>query len=357
MTESSAPIVSRPELPIRQSITIKQVAERAGVSLMTVSRVVNDKGLVKPATREKVQKAIEELNYRPNISARRLAGGKALFIGLVYHNPSPGYLTKILLGSLSACRRNGHHLLLEDLGERTPDSDPKAHARSLKAAGLDGVIITPPMSNNMPLIEAIEAAGLPIVRVAPEDIHTDKPRIAMDDVLAARQMLQHLVDQGHRRIGFVKGPHDHPSSRHRFEGFTAGMKENGIPLEECLIKTGDFTYRSGLDAGRVLLSHAEPPTAIFASNDDMAAGIVAAAHMMGLTVPDDVSVAGFDDTELATNIWPELTTVKQPIVEMSRKAVELLIAVIRNDPITINNYRGLMDFELMSRDSVRKLDT
>jgi len=337
----------------RHSVTIKEVAERAGVSLMTVSRVVNDKGLVKDATREKVQKAIEDLNYRPNISARRLAGGKALFIGLVYHNPSPGYLTKILLGSLSACRRDGHHLLLEDLGERTPDSDPKEAARSLKAAGLDGVIITPPMSNHMPLVEAIEAAGIPIVRVSPDNIHTQKPRIAMDDVLAAQKMLQHLVDQGHNRIGFVKGPDDHPSSHHRFEGFKTGMDANSIVLDNSLIHAGDFTYRSGLDAGRMLLSLSNPPSAIFASNDDMAAGIVASAHMLGLRVPEDISVAGFDDTELATNIWPELTTIQQPIVEMSRKAVELLVAVIRNDVDAIESHRGLMDFKLMSRDSVQ----
>lgn len=337
----------------RHSATIKDVAERAGVSLMTVSRVVNDKGMVKQATREKVQKAIEDLNYRPNISARRLAGGKALFIGLVYHNPSPGYLTKILLGSLSACRRNGHHLLLEDLGERTADSEPKEMARLLKAAGLDGVIITPPMSNDLPLIEAIEAAGLPLVRVAPDDIHTKKPRIAMDDVLAARQMLLHLVGQRHRRIGFVKGPSDHPSSHHRFDGFAAGMDASGLGLDDTLIQEGDFTYRSGLDAGRALLAIDPPPTAIFASNDDMAAGIVAAAHMLGLKVPDDISVAGFDDTELATNIWPELTTIKQPIVEMSRRAVELLIGVIHKDQDVIDAHRGLMDFELMVRDSVQ----
>lgn len=337
----------------RHSVTIKEVAEHAGVSLMTVSRVINDKGLVKEATRDKVQKAIDDLNYRPNISARRLAGGQALFIGLVYHNPSPGYLTKVLLGSLSACRRNGHHLLLEDLGEKMPDSEPKDMARSLKAAGLDGVIIAPPMSNHIPLIDAIEATGLPVVRVAPGNIHTQKPRIAMDDVQAAQQMLQHLVDLGHKRIGFVKGSHDHPSADHRFEGFAAGMAENNLTLEEAFIQQGDFTYRSGLDAGRALLSLDQPPTAIFASNDDMAAGLVAAAHMSGLKVPDDVSVAGFDDTELATNIWPELTTIKQPIVEMSRRAVELLIAVIRNDIDTIDAHRGLMDFRLISRDSVQ----
>lgn len=337
----------------RQSVTIKQVAERAGVSLMTVSRVMNNTGLVKATTRQKVEAAIDELNYRPNISARRLAGGKSLFLGLIYHNPSPGYLTKILLGSLDACRRNGHHLVLEDLGHQTPYSHPEETARSLKRAGLDGVIITPPLSNHHLFVDAIEASGIPVVRIAPENIHTDKLRVAMDDVAAGQAMLQHLVSQGHRRIAFVKGNGDHPSAHHRFEGFAKGMAENNLDLPDELILQGDFTYRSGLDAGRKLLSLPEPPTAIFSSNDDMAAGIVASAQMLGLKVPDDVSVAGFDDTEIATNIWPELTTVKQPIAEMARRAVDLLTASIRRDTEAEGICRELLDFELVIRDSVQ----
>lgn len=338
---------------VRQSVTIKQVAERAGVSLMTVSRVINDKGLVKPATREKVQQAIEDLNYRPNISARRLAGGKALFVGLLYHNPSPGYLTKILLGSLDACRTLGHHLVLEDMGHQTPFTDPVKAARSLKSAGLDGVVITPPLSNHAPLVAAIEATGLIVVRVAPEDIHANKLSVAIDDVAAAHDMLQYLVSQGHRRIGFVRGPEDHPSAYHRYRGFMAGMTDSKIEVQPDLICQGDYTYRSGLDAGRKLLSLSRPPTAIFSSNDDMAAGIVAAAYMMGLNVPNDVSVAGFDDTEIATNIWPELTTVKQPIADMARRAVHLLTAALQDDQEAMETHRELLDFEVMIRESVQ----
>ena len=337
----------------RQSVTIKQVAERAGVSLMTVSRVMNNTDLVRPSTRQKVEQAIDELNYRPNINARRLAGGKALFLGLLYHNPSPGYLTKILLGSLDACRRKGHHLVLEDLGRQTSYNHPEETVRSLKRAGLDGVIITPPLSNHHLFVDAIEASGILVVRIAPENIHTDKLRVAMDDVAAAQAMLQYLIAQGHRRIAFVKGNGDHPSAHHRFKGFSMGMAENGLDLPAELIHQGDFTYRSGLDAGRKLLSLPEPPTAIFSSNDDMAAGIVASAQMLGLKVPDDVSVAGFDDTEIATNIWPELTTVKQPITEMARRAVDLLTASIRTDTETEDACRALLDFELVIRDSVQ----
>lgn len=340
---------------VRHNVTIKQVAERAGVSLMTVSRVVNNKGLVKPATREKVQKAINDLNYRPNISARRLAGGKALFIGLVYHNPSPGYLSNILKGSLEACREDGHNLVLEDFGDETPYSDPQKTARALKAAGLDGVIMTPPMSNHEMLVRAIEATGLAVVRVAPDNIHMPNPRIAMDDELAAKAMIKHLSDKGHKKIGFVRGPGDHPSSHHRLRGFKSGMMSEGLSVSDGFIVEGDFTYRSGLDAGRQLLALPEPPTAIFASNDDMAAGIVASAYMLGLKVPDDISIAGFDDTEIATNIWPELTTIQQPIADMSRQAVELLIAVIRNDHVAMLHHRPLMNFTLMDRDSVRDL--
>lgn len=340
----------------KQSVTIKEVAERAGVSLMTVSRVINNNGLVKPSTREKVEHAISDLNYRPNIIARRLAGGKSLFVGLVYHNPSPGYLTKILLGSLDACRGDGSHLVIEDLGNHTPYANPEDTARSLKAAGLDGVIITPPLSNHDPLIEALEGSGLPVVRIAPGDIYQDSLLVAMDDTLAAKKMLQHLVDLGHRDIGFVRGPDDHPSSRHRHEGFRKGMEAEGINVNEAFQIGGDFTYRSGFDAGRMLLSLDARPTAIFASNDDMAAGVVAAAYMLGLRVPDDISVVGFDDTEIAKNTWPELTTVRQPIAEMARRSVRMLTAYMRGDKAGLKTSRELLDFEIVLRDSAKRLD-
>jgi len=338
----------------RHHVTIKEVAGHAGVSQMTVSRVINKRGLVRDSTRRKVENAVRELNYRPNLSARRLAGGKSLFVGLLYHNPSPGYLTRILVGGLNACRDRGHHLVIEDLGRRAPYREPVKTAEYLGLAGLDGVIITPPLSNHRPFVEAIEALGITVILIAPENIHSQKLTVAMDDALAVEDMLNYIIGMGHSRIAIVKGPPDHPSSHHRFGGFMKKMENSGIPINPVYICEGDFTYRSGVDAGHQLLNRNNPPTAIFACNDDMAAGAVAAANMRGLYVPDDLSVAGFDDTEIATNIWPELTTIKQPIAEMSSRAVDLLTAYVQDDAEAMSTFSELLQYELVIRESVSK---
>ena len=318
---------------------------------MTVSRVVNKQGLVKETTRLKVQKAIDELNYRPNLNARRLASGKALFIGLVYHNPSPGYLTKILVGGLSACRENGHHLVLEDLGQHMPFEEPKKTAEALARTGLDGVIVTPPLSDVSEFVGTLDQLGLPVIRIAARDIKTDKLHVSMDDEAAVTEIVNHIISYGHKDIAFIRGPENHPSTHHRFAGYKCAMKDNGLDVVADYIKGGDFTYKSGLDAALALLNSSKPPTAIYASNDDMAAGAVTAAYMRGLTVPKDLSVAGFDDTEIATNIWPQLTTIRQPISDMSARAVKLLAAQIHGEE-DMKSLKAILDFELIERDSI-----
>ncbi len=335
----------------KQNVTIKQVALRAGVSQMTVSRVVNKQGLVKEATRAKVQAAIDELNYRPNLSARRLAGGKSLYLGLVYHNPSPGYLTKILVGGLSACRENGHHLVLENLGLRAPFSEPVKTAEYLAGTGLDGVIVTPPLSDIEKFVDTLEHLGTPVIRIAARNIETDKLHVSMDDKAAVTKIVSHIISKGHKDIAFIKGPETHPSTYHRYDGFIQAMKANGFKVNPDYIVGGDFTYKSGLDAAKLLLESPKPPTAIYACNDDMAAGAVTAAYMKGLTVPNDLSVAGFDDTEIATNIWPALTTIRQPISEMSACAVNLLAANILGET-EADTQSAILDFELIERDSI-----
>ena len=335
----------------KQHVTIKQVASLAGVSQMTVSRVVNGQGLVKESTRLKVQKAIDELNYRPNLNARRLASGKALFIGLVYHNPSPGYLTKILVGGLSACRENGHHLVLEDLGQHMPFEEPKKTAEALARTGLDGVIVTPPLSDVTEFVDTLDQLKLPVIRIAVRDIETDKLHVSMDDEAAVTEIVNHIISRGHKNIAFIRGPENHPSTHHRFAGYKGAMKENGLDIVTDYIVDGDFTYKSGLYAALALLNLPKPPTAIYASNDDMAAGAVTAAYMRGMTVPKDLSVAGFDDTEIATNIWPQLTTIRQPISDMSARAVKLLAAQIHGEE-DAKPLKAILDFELIERDSI-----
>jgi len=306
---------------------------------MTVSRVVNKQGLVKEATRLKVQKAIDELNYRPNLNARRLAGGKALYIGLVYHNPSAGYLSKILTGGLNACRQNGHHLVLENIGDQESFEDPKKTAESLARTGLDGVIVTPPLSDVREFVDTLDQLGIPVIRIAVRDIKTDKLHVSMDDEVAVTKMVSHIISHGHKSIAFIRGPESHPSTHHRFRGYQAAMQAHQLDFVEDYV---------------TLLNLPKPPTAIFASNDDMAAGAVTAAFMKGLTVPKDLSVAGFDDTDIATNIWPKLTTIRQPISEMSERAVNLLAAHIHGAD-DVQTLKTILDFELIERDSIGSL--
>ncbi len=336
----------------RGSVTMKDVAERAGVSLMTVSRVLNQTAAVSPDTRKRVEQAVKDLNYRPNLGARRLAGGRSMFVGLLYHNPSPGYLSKVLAGGLNACRRFGHHLVLEDFGQSAPYRDPKISVGSLNLVDLDGLIVTPPLSVHQPFMDVLKAERLPIVSIAPADIHEEGLHIAMDDAQAVEELVDYIAKSGHRRIAFIKGPDSHAASHHRLQGYRRGIKKNDLPISEALMRQGDFTYRSGLVTGQSLMDLDVRPTAIIASNDDMAAGVIGAAHMLGYSVPGDVSVAGFDDIELATTIWPELTTVRQPIAAMTSQAVALLTAYLHNDAKAIEQNRRLLSHEIIVRGSV-----
>lgn len=338
----------------KQPVTIKEVAEKAGVSQMTVSRVINNQGLVKEATRTRVEQTIVELNYRPNLMARRLAGGKSLFIGLVYRNPSHGYLSKLLVGALNACKDGGHHLVLEDLSSGDGDLDPQAVANHLLRSGLDGIVLTPPLSNNQPVIDALKEKDIAYVCLAPGDISSTELRVEIDDVEAASSMTQYLIDQGHTRIGFVKGPEDHAAGSTRYKGFTLAMKRNNLSIEPSLVAAGAFTYLSGMEAGKSILQASTSPTAIFASNDDMAAGVIAAVRTIGKKVPDDITVVGFDDTDLATTFWPQLTTVHQPVAEMAEKSVDLLASYIHNDDLGEIENRKLLDFSIVKRDSDAK---
>ena len=312
--------------PARANVTMRDVAERAGVSLMTVSRVINNATSVTAKTRDRVEQVVAELGYRPNLGARRLAGGRSMFVGLLYNNPSPGYLSKVLTGGLNACREHGHHLVLEDFAQSAPYSDPVPSVRALNLADLDGLVVTPPLSVHQPFMEALRTSGLPTVSIAPDETDRDGLWVAMDDELAVEDMVAFIAAQGHTRIGFVRGPDDHAASRLRWQGFVRGMAAHGLSIEEASIRLGDFTYPSGLLAGLSLLRADNPPTAVIASNDDMAAGVIGAAHQMGVSVPSQLSVAGFDDIELARTVWPELTTVRQPIAAMTARAVALLTA-------------------------------
>ena len=334
--------------PGRTRATMRDVADRAGVSLMTVSRVLNNSAAVKLETRERVEDAVKALGYRPNIGARRLAGGRSMFVGLLYHNPSPGYISKVIKGGLDACRQRGHHLVLEDFGHVTPFESPEESVAALNLSSLDGIIVTPPLSVHAPFMAALRERGLPVVAIAPDNIEADGLFVAIDDARAVEDMVDHLAAHGHSRIGFVRGPESHGASAHRWQGFQRGMAARGLSVNADWVVDGNFTYRSGIVAGRALLQAEPRPSAIVASNDDMAAGVISAAHQLQVSVPGEVSVVGFDDIELASAVWPELTTVRQPIADMARHAVDLLDGLISGAKPSPR----ILDYSLVSRDSV-----
>lgn len=334
----------------RGAPTISDVAARAGVSPMTVSRVINGASHVRPAARDAVNDAIAALNYAPNRAARNLAGGDQIRIGLLYSNPSAAYLSEFLVGSLDQASRSDVQLIVEKC--EAGDHEVEV-ARHLLASGIDGVLLPPPLCDSKAVLAVLAEKKVPAVVVATGRPPETASAVSIDDFEAARTMTRHIAGLGHRRIGFVIGNPNQTASARRLDGYRAAIAEEGLAFDEALIKQGLFTYRSGLEAAEALLDLADPPSAIFASNDDMAAAAVAVAHRRGLDVPRDVSVCGFDDTTLATAIWPELTTVHQPIADMSRAAVELLVTEIRERRAGkgVAPRRLLLDFTLIRRGS------
>jgi LacI family transcriptional regulator len=320
--------MNKPNRRSRGAVTIEDVARAASVSAMTVSRVVNGGKNVSVATRAAVLEAVASLNYSPNSAARSLAAGNSSDIGLLYANPSTAYLSQFLIGALGAARRAGAHLVLESC-ESDDAQDQAEVARRLAQSDVDGFILPPPLSESQPILAELTLVDMPLVTVAMGSPHDEVLNVKIDDYAAASEMTEYLIRLGHRRIGLIKGHPNHVASHDRARGFIDTLKANGLVVADGPIEQGYFTYRSGLSAAERLLALSNPPTAIFASNDDMAAAAVSVAHRLGLTVPGDLSIVGFDDTALATTIWPELTTVRQPIAEMAEAAVEMLLGEIQ----------------------------
>jgi LacI family transcriptional regulator len=336
------------EAVLNSKVTIHEVARLSGVSIKTVSRVLNREPNVKNDTRARVQEAVAALNYRPNISARSLAGSKAYLIGVFFDNPSPAYVTDVQLGAIARCREEGYHLIVEPIDS---EGDVAAQVEPMLATlRMDGVILTPPVCDNLTVLDVLEAEGVPYVRLSPDQDLGRSAHVRMDDTRAAYEMTAHLIGLGHVDIGFIKGHPDHGASHLRYGGYAAAMAEHGHPVREDRVEQGYFSFRSGFEAAERLLAGDDRPTAIFASNDDMALGVMAVANRLRLNVPETLSVAGFDDTPGAKVVWPQLTTVRQPIQAMAAAAADLLLS-----RATAGEGEGppsrLLDFELVVRES------
>jgi LacI family transcriptional regulator len=333
------------------AVTIREVAKRAGVSPMTISRVVNNEKNVRAETRAAVMAAVRELNYKPNPAARSLAGAESARIGLLYSNPSASYLSEFLVGALDQSSRKSAQIVLEKCD--VASAAQVAAVRKLIDGGASGVLLPPPLGESEPVLGALKEAGLPVVAVACGRFNPKAICVRIDDFAAAQEMTNYLLGLGHKRIGFIRGHPNQTASAEREKGFVRALQEAGIALDAGLTVQGYYDYRSGLAAAEQLLALKSPPTAIFASNDDMAAAAVSMAHCKGLDVPRDLSVVGFDDTSIATTVWPELTTIHQPVALMAEHALELLMRAIRKlraggEPKPVDQ---LVAYSLMKRGS------
>lgn len=293
---------------------------------MTVSRVINGHTNVSHDIRLAVEAAIQQLNYTPNKAARSLAGAMQMRIALLYANPSASYLSELLLGCLDEAAKADVHLVVERF--IAGEDEEKVIAR-LMAGGIDGFLLPPPLCDQASLLERLESLQAPAVLIGPGRAEAPHGAVVIDDYRAAYDMTHHIIARGHQRIGFIIGHPSQSASQLRHDGFRDAMAEAGLPIDPELVRQGLFTYRSGFEAASALLDLPAAPTAIFASNDDMAAGCVAAAQRRHLEVPDDLTVCGFDDTSMATKIWPELTTIRQPIHDMACQALAMLTEDIR----------------------------
>ena len=312
----------------RNRVTIEDVAALAGTSLKTVSRVLNHEPNVKASTRERVMEAMATLDYHPSMSARSLAGGRSSVIGLTYGHPRPNYFVDVMNGAIDRCQEAGFHLFLYPTSLGDADLAGKI-ASVIRRTHLDGFVLTPPICDDDKLIERLDSIGVAFARITPgRNLDHPSPYVALDDRKAAEDMTEYLLSLGHRRIGFIIGDKRHPAAEARLEGYRAALAANGVAGDKALEVQGAFTFESGREQTRALLKLKEPPTAIFASNDEMAAGAIMAAHEEGLSLPRALSIAGFDDTYFAQTVWPPLTTVHQPIYDMAYAATGLLLEML-----------------------------
>src|SRR3546814_258649 len=306
---------------------IEDVAAAAGVSMKTVSRVLNNEPNVREETRERVLEAVARLQYRPNASARSLAGQRSYVIALVYDNPSRNYLMEIQAGVLDACHAHRYNMVLAPVG-----SGRESVASDIRGVfahhAPDGVVLIPPLTDDPVVLDYLRDNGVPFACVSP---HSTAHRIGvtMDEHAAVRDLMAHLIALGHRRIGHIQGHRAHGAQEWRHAGYRQALQHAGIDYDPDLVVEGEFVFESGVHGANRLLDLPDPPTAIFAANDDTAAGVIRVAGERGLSVPRELSVCGFDDTPIARHIFPALTTVRQPTTDMGELATRQLLEHIR----------------------------
>jgi LacI family transcriptional regulator len=308
-------------------VRIDDVARAAGVSMKTVSRVFNHEPNVRPETRAKVEAAAKALNFRPNPSARSLAGRRSYLISTLYDNPSSSYVMQVVSGVLDACEAAHYSMMMRPVDYGSQDH-VDIIVQSVAQYAPDGLVLTPPLTDDEALLEKLQAMGVRYASISPREQNASLGA-CLDERRAVREMMAHIVGLGHRRIAHIKGHRDHGASEWRLQGYRDGLEAAAIDFDARFVVEGEFLFESGLAGASELLSLPEPPTAIFAANDDTAAGVLHEAARRGVRVPQDLSVFGFDDLPMARQLWPALTTVRQASRDMGRIAAEQLLLAIR----------------------------
>ena len=336
------------------TVTIEHVASAAGVSRQTVSRVINDGPNVKPAVRTRILAAIDALGYVPNLAARRMGGARSYLILAIndrqrtIHNWQSGlgndWVDQMLCGGMLTCEARGYHMLFE-LVDTDHTSARKQVERALAALRPDGVMLTPPHTANATLTQMLRDRGIPFGRIgaAPSD---DGINVYMDDGAAAGEATQHLIDLGHRRIAFISGSEAYAASDARLGGYRSAMEQAGIAIVAEHIEHGDFSFASGVAAMDRLFALPQPPSAVIASNDEMAFAALHVASANGRSVPADLSVISFDDTPGVRFSVPPLTAIRQPIADLAARVSGLLIDAANGED-SRGNYQ--LPFELVIR--------
>lgn len=309
----------------RPKVTINDVARLANVSKKTVSRVINESPLVREETREKVKAIIKEYGYTPDPQARALAFRRSFLIGMVYDNPSPQYVVNMQRGILDELEDTSFQLVLRPCDRADRHYRDKIHSFVVQQKPF-GVILPPSVSEDDELAKMLLDLDCSYVRIASVDLDEPGRMIRTHDSEGAAQAARHIAALGHRDIAHIHGPKTFRSAHERLAGFQSGLAESGLELEKRLTVEGAYTFDSGVRCAEKLFHAKKRPTAIFTGNDEMAVGVYQAARQAGLRVPEDISIVGFDDTPMASRVWPPMTTVRLPIRDMGRAAASLLLS-------------------------------
>ena len=332
-----------------KSVTITQVAEAAGVSIRTVSRVLNDSPKVAAEVRERIKATIETLGFRPSSRARALAFGRSSLIGVIQDDPNAHVIGVLQRGIVEVCAAKGYELVVHPAKFGHPELMPSIEDFARRSR-IDGLIVLPPISEASSIPMALSQLGVPTVGIASVRVPGYPAALVSCERDATALLADHLVALGHRRIAIVTGPMRFRSAAERLIGFQSALSAHGVVLPAEYIREGDYGFASGLNAGGALLGLRDPPTAVFAGNDIMAAGVMKAANQAGVAVPARLSVVGFDDSDIAGMVTPALSTIRRPLAEMARSATLRLLRMIGGADVAVDDER--IDLHLIERESI-----